>query len=175
MKEEKEEEKIFSPNILKIEKEIVEFLSKTPILFTKDPFLNQIRALFFTRKNLTQRELQKLTYLSTGKISQVLKILRKWRLIEKTSVSNTGEYTYSMDSVEKSCKNYFHLIIEEMSQNIKPLEEIQETLKQKGEKIKNLRGYDKISYLIPLFLKAIKVNIEVMEDFELVVLDEKKV
>ncbi|MFX0003722.1 MAG: hypothetical protein ACFFAA_06020 [Promethearchaeota archaeon] len=166
------EEDIFSPKILKLEGEIIEFLSKSPLLFTKDPFVNQIRARFFTRKQLTQKELQKLTQLSTGKISQVLKTLIKWRLIEKSSVSSTGEFTYSMDSIERSCRTYFHTIIEEMTQSIKPLEEIKEILEQEGDKIKNLRGYDKISYLVPLFLQAIKVNIEIMKDFEGVDLEE---
>ena len=160
-----EEEKTYSPKLIEFEKELV---------FTKDPFLNQIRALFFTRKNLTQRELQRLTKLSTGKISQVLKTLRRWKLIERSSVSNTGEYTYSMDSVERSCRNYFHLIVEELSQNLEPLEEIQEILEQKGETIKSLKGYDELSYLIPLFLKAIKINIEIMEDFKDVDIGEKK-
>ena len=117
-----EEDEIFSTDLLKIEKEIIEFLSSSPLLFTKDPFVNQIRALFFTRKDLTQKQLQKLTQLSSGKISQVLKTLRRWRIIEKTSVSSTGEYTYSMPSVERSCRNYFHNITEEMSQSIEQVQ-----------------------------------------------------
>ena len=161
-----EEVKLFSKNLLKIEREIVEFLSNSPLLFTKDPFLNQIRALFYTRRDLTQRELQKLTQLSTGKISQVLKTLRKWGLIEKTSVSSTGEYTYSMNSIERATKNYFNKITDEMTQNKKPLEEVKEILESERENLKNLRGYDKLSYLVPLFLQAIKVNIEIMEEFK---------
>ena len=62
----------------------------------------------------------------------------------------------------------------ELSQNLEPLEEIQEILEQKGETIKSLKGYDELSYLIPLFLKAIKVNIEIMEDFKDVDIGEKK-
>lgn len=169
------EEEIFSPEIVKFEEEIVDFLSKSPLLFTKDPFVNHIRAFFFTRKNLTQKELQMLTHLSTGKISQVLKILRKWRIIEKTSVSSTGEYTYSMESIEKACTNYFQIIIEEMTQSVKPLEEIQEFLEKEGEKIKNLRGYDRIRYLVSLFIQAIHINIEIMEDFNLTDLGENVV
>jgi len=162
-----DEEELFSDNILKIEREMVEFLSTSPLLYTKDPFLNQIRAYFYTRKDLTQRELQKLTQLSTGKISQVLKTLRKWGLIEKTSVSSTGEYTYSMNSIERATKNYFNKIIDEMTQNKKPLEEVKEVLENEGKRLKNLRGYDKLSYLVPLFLQAIKINIEIMEEFKI--------
>ena len=170
-----DEEELFSDNILKIEREMVEFLSTSPLLYTKDPFLNQIRAYFYTRKDLTQRELQKLTQLSTGKISQVLKTLRKWGLIEKTSVSSTGEYTYSMNSIERATKNYFNKIIDEMTQNKKPLEEVKEVLENEGKRLKNLRGYDKLSYLVPLFLQAIKINIEVMEEFKVADLGEKTV
>ncbi|MFW9900129.1 MAG: hypothetical protein ACFFDY_02435 [Candidatus Thorarchaeota archaeon] len=166
---------LFSDNILKIEREIVEFLSNSPILYTKDPFLNQIRGLFYTRKDLTQRELQKLTQLSSGKISQVLKTLRKWGLIEKTSISSTGEYTYSMNSIERANKNYFNKIIDEMTQNKKPLEEVKKILESEREKLKNLKGYNKLSYLVPLFLQAIKINIEVMEEFKVADLGEKTV
>lgn len=166
---------IFSPEIIKFEEEIINFLSESPLLFTKDPFVNKIRAYFFTRKYLTQKEIQQLTHLSTGKISQVLKILRKWRIIEITSVSSTGEYKYSMESIEKACKNYFHGIIEEMTQNVKPLEEIVEFLENEGEKIKNLRGYDRVSYLVPLFIQAIQINIEIMEEFKDSDLGEKEV
>jgi len=80
-----------------------------------------------------------------------------------------------MESIERSCRNYFHNIIEEMTQSIKPLEEILDILEQEGEKIKELRGYEKISHLVPLFLQAIKINIEVMEDFKLIDLGEKRV
>ena len=161
-----DEGELFSDNILRIEREIVEFLSNSPLLYTKDPFLNQIRGFFYTRKDLTQKELQKLTQLSTGKISQVLKTLRKWGLIEKTSVSSTGEYTYSMISIERANKYYFGKIIDEMTQNKKPLEEVKKILESESERLKNLKGYDKLSYLVPLFLQAIKINIEVMEEFK---------
>lgn len=170
-----DEGELFSDNLLKIEGEIVEFLSNSPLLYTKDPFLNQIRALFYTRKDLTQKELQKLTQLSTGKISQVLKTLRKWGLIEKTSISSTGEYTYSMNSIESANRKYFNKIIDEMTQNKKPLEEIKKSLESDREKLKNLKGYDKLSYLVPLFVKAIKINVEIMEEFKAIDLGEKSV
>ena len=156
---------IFSPALQKIEKEIIDFLTKTPILFTKDPFVNQIRALFFTRKSLTQNEIKKLTKLSSGKISQVLRVLRYWGLVEKTSISSTGEYTYSMDLIQTSLSNYFKALTKEMAKSAEPLREIKDILETEQENIKDLRGYDQINKLVPLFLKGLMFNIEIMKDF----------
>jgi len=156
----------FGPNIKRIEDEIIQFMSLSPIFFTKDPFVNIIRAYFITRKSLTQREIQKLTKLSSGKISQVLKILKKWELIEKTDVSNTGEYTYTMGSIEIAFLRYFNIIIGDILKWEKPLEEMKNKLKESGESVKNLKGYEKITILLDLFLKAIKINAIVMKDFK---------
>jgi len=160
------ENEIFSPKIKKIENEIIQFLSESPLFFTKDPFINQIRSYFITRKSLTQKEIRTLTKLSTGKISQVLKKLIHWKIIEKTEVSSSGEYTYSMESIEKSFINYFNILIDQIIQWVKPLQEIEEILIKREDELKNQKGYDKFSYLVPLFLKAIKLNIDVMEDFK---------
>lgn len=162
-----EENEIFSPTLLKIEQKIIQFLSSSPIFFTKDQFVNQIRSYFITRKNLTQKNIQKITNLSPGKISQVVKTLIMWGLIEKIDVSNTGEYTYSMESIDQAFINYFNTLTKELEKLIIPLEELKNELDNGGDKVKNLGGYDKISYLIPLFLEAIKVNIEIMEGFKI--------
>lgn len=162
-----EESEKFSPTLIKIEEKIIQFLSNSPLFFTKDQFVNQIRSYFITRKNLTQKKIQKITNLSPGKISQVLKTLMKWGLIEKSDVSSTGEYTYSMESIDKALTNYFNTLTEEMEKKISPLEELKNKLDNGGEEIKNLRGYNRINYLIPLFLNAIKINNEIMKEFKI--------
>ena len=48
----------FGPNINRIEDELIQFMSSSPIFFTKDHFINIIRAYFITRKSLKQREIQ---------------------------------------------------------------------------------------------------------------------
>ena len=116
---------------------------------------------------MTQKNIQKITNLSPGKISQVVKTLIMWGLIEKIDVSNTGEYTYSMESIDQAFINYFNTLTKELEKLIIPLEELKNELDNGGDKVKNLGGYDKISYLIPLFLEAIKVNIEIMEGFKI--------
>ena len=156
----------FGPNIKKIEDELIQFMSLSPIFFTKDPFVNILRGYFITRKSLTQTEIQKLTKLSSGKISQVLKILKKWELIEKTNVSSTGEYTYTMESIEDAFLRYFNIIMGDILKWEKPLEEMKKKLEEGGENIKKLNGYEKISKLIDLFLIAIKINVFVMKDFK---------
>ncbi|MHA1671724.1 MAG: hypothetical protein ACTSV5_14290 [Promethearchaeota archaeon] len=49
---------------------------------------------FITRKSLTQVKIQELTGYSRGTTSQELKQLISMGLIEKSSVSPTGEITY---------------------------------------------------------------------------------
>ncbi|MFX1572073.1 MAG: hypothetical protein ACFFB0_04950 [Promethearchaeota archaeon] len=157
----------FGPNIKKIEDNLIHFMSSSSIFFTKDPFVNIIRGYFITRKSLTQREIQKLTKLSSGKISQVLKILKKWGLIKKTNVSSTGEYTYTMESIEDAFLRYFNIIMVDLLKWEKPLEEMKKKLEEGGESIKSLNGYEKINKLIDLFLIAIKINSIVMKDFKI--------
>jgi DNA-binding transcriptional regulator GbsR (MarR family) len=156
----------FGPNIKRIEDQLIQFMSSSPIFFTKDRFVNIIRGYFITRKKLTQREIQKLTRLSSGKISQVLKILKNWELIEKTNVSSTGEYTYTMESIEDAFLRYFNYIIGEILKWEQPLEEMKKKLEEGGNPIKKLKGYDQISKLLNLFLKAIKINAIIMKDFK---------
>ncbi|MFX0036771.1 MAG: hypothetical protein ACFE9I_14170 [Candidatus Hermodarchaeota archaeon] len=157
----------FGPNINRIENELIQFMSSSPIFFTKDPFINIIRAYFITRKSLTQREIQKLTNLSSGKISQVLKVLQKWELIEKTNVSSTGEYTYTMESIEDAFLRYFNIIMGDILKWEEHLKEMRIKLEKGGEGIKKLKGYEKIRKLLDLFLKAIKINAIIMKDFKL--------
>ncbi|MFX1311541.1 MAG: hypothetical protein ACFFHD_02870 [Promethearchaeota archaeon] len=162
----RKKELIFGPNIEKIENQLISFMSSSPIFFTKDPFVNIIRGYFITRKSLTQSEIQKLTKLSSGKISQVLKILKKWELIEKTNVSSTGEFTYTMESIEDAFLRYFNIIMGDILKWEKPLEEMKKKLENGGEDIKKLKGYEEISKLVHLFLIAIKINEIVMKDFK---------
>ncbi|MFX1391324.1 MAG: hypothetical protein ACFE9Z_14760 [Promethearchaeota archaeon] len=156
----------FGPNVKRIEDELIQFMSTSPIFFTKDPFINIIRGYFITRKNLTQKEIKNLTKLSTGKISQVLKVLKKWELIEKTNVSSTGEYTYTMESIEDAFLRYFNIIMGDITKWEKPLKDMKKKLEIEKENLKDLKGYDKMSNLLALLLRAIKINLIVMKDFK---------
>jgi len=89
------------------------------------------------------------------------------RIVFSPPLSSTGEYTYSMESIDKALTNYFNTLTEEMEKKVSPLEELKNKLDNGGDEIKNLRGYNRINYLIPLFLNAIKVNNEIMKEFKI--------
>jgi len=72
-----------------------------------------------------------------------------------------------MESIDKALTNYFNTLTEEMEKKVSPLEELKNKLDNGGDEIKNLRGYNRINYLIPLFLNAIKVNNEIMKEFKI--------
>jgi len=86
----------FDSEISEIEKDIFKFLMSYSLFIGQKTTFTTIKIYFITRESLTQEKLQELTGFSRGTISQELKKLISLDLIEKTSVSNTGEITYIM-------------------------------------------------------------------------------
>ena len=87
----------FDPEIKKIEDEIIESLLKYTIFSVRSEITSKIIFYFVTRKDLTQSELQYLTGISAGKISQELNNLMEFNLIKISKKSKP--WVYSMESV----------------------------------------------------------------------------
>ena len=86
----------FDDEIKGVEKDIINFLTSYSLFIGQKTTFSTIKLYFITRKFLTQEKLQELTGFSRGTISQELKKLISMEIIEQSSVSNTGEITYSM-------------------------------------------------------------------------------
>jgi len=62
----------FSPELVEIEEEFINLLVSNEKFSANDPMANRISGYFYTRKNLTQKQLQALTSISLSTISRVL-------------------------------------------------------------------------------------------------------
>lgn len=143
------------PEILKIEKEIVEYLVKSPLFMGEDLILSTIRAYFITRKELTQKEIQHLTNYSAGTVSQALKALINRGYLEKTRPSSTTKIIYRMDSIELSFLNSFLEGFGEIESWKKVIQELKSEMENNKEKLHELNGYEAISDIMNLFFNSV--------------------
>ncbi len=134
----------FSPEIKKIEDEVITHFLNSILSEGRDVITSTILFYFITRKDLTQRELQKLTGFSAGKISQEVNEFVRMNLITILSKSSTGEITYSMESIESEIFNRGINIIKSNLKWEPKLLEIIADLNDNEEQLRKLNGYEKI-------------------------------
>ncbi|MHA2005698.1 MAG: hypothetical protein ACXABO_02430 [Promethearchaeota archaeon] len=156
----------FDPEILKIEKEIIEFLQSFPLFALQKSINATIIAYFITRKNLTQETIHQLTGFSRGIISQELKKILKMGFIEKIKVSSKGEITYSMQSATKAFLNNFLNSQKEIFDFYNEFDDLKTEMDAERDKIENLYGYHDIYDLILLFTASLPLVIKVIEVLE---------
>lgn len=143
-------EKIFDPEIIKIENEIIEKLSTYTVFSVRGEITSKILFYFITRKDLTQSKLRDLTNFSAGKISQELNNLLEFNLIKITKDSKP--WIYTMESVVAET---FSRAISLLKTNIKWEEkflEIKKDLEDNREELQKLNGYDKVKDFLELNL-----------------------
>jgi predicted transcriptional regulator len=146
----------FDPEIKNFEKQIIEFLTTTPIFLGQKSKTLTIKAYFITRKILSQKKLKELTGFSSGTISQELKGLINKGIIEKTKISSTGEITYVMKSVEKAILNSdIDKVREEINLMEEDLHVFKSELENDKEELKSVKGFNKIYQLIDLFVYSV--------------------
>ena len=148
----------FGDKIAIYENEVINFMIKSPLFFDQDQLLSIIKSYFITRRDLTQKEVRKLTGLSAGKISQELNSLKKMGLIEESNISKTGEITYSMKSIQKSFLRSSVYAMSQVSKSGKIFKKIKNELEKNKDKYKNLIGYKEISKLVNLLSLSIPLN-----------------
>jgi len=161
------EEEIFSPEIKKIEDEIFNILFKFPIYSIRGEITSKILFYFITRKDLTQYELQSLTDLSAGKISQVLNNFLKYNLIKISKRSKP--WIYSMESIVVES---FSRAITLLKTNIKweaKFLELKNDMETNREELQKLNGYDEVKDFLEINLmrfSGYKVVIKLWEDLK---------
>jgi DNA-binding transcriptional regulator GbsR (MarR family) len=153
----------FDPEILKIEKEILEFLQSFPLFALQKSINSTIIAYFITRKNLTQEVIHQLTGFSKGIISQELKKLLKMEFIEKIKVSSKGEITYSMQSATKAFLKNFLNSQKEIFDFYNEFDDLKKEMDREKDEIENLYGYHDVYDLILLFTASLPLVVKVIE------------
>ena len=155
----------FDPEIVLIEKEIMNFLIKSKLLVKLKPIFIKILSLFITRKSLTQRDLKKLTDLSAGTISQEINKMLENEIIEVSKTSESGLITYSMTSVAISFMNFNKIIINNILKWQDELNRVKSELEKNKKEFQNIRGYkgiyDFVNIILPI-IPAYKESLEII-------------
>lgn len=152
----------FDTNIKRTEKEIVNFMMKSPLFLGQDPKRILILAIFITRKRLTQRKLRELTSYhhkkpySSGTISTIINKLIEQGTIRKAEISSTGEITYEMDSVEEGLLNCNIQSLKDMTVIYEEkLREIKNSMENEKKKLHSLHGFNELYKIVSLFYNTI--------------------
>ncbi|MFX1322303.1 MAG: hypothetical protein ACFFAQ_11745 [Promethearchaeota archaeon] len=155
----------FDPEIVQIEKEIMNFLIKSRLLVKLKPIFIKILSLFITRKSLTQKDLKKLTDLSAGTISQEINKMLENGIIEVTKTSESGQITYSMNSVAISFMNFNKIVINDILKWQDELNRIKAELEKNEKEFQNIRGfkgiYDYVNIMQPI-IPVYKESLEII-------------
>ena len=158
----------FDPEIREIEKEIVEFFVAKSSEFTgRHPIISKVMTYFFTRKNLTQRDLQILTGFSAGTISKSVRQLLEMNMITKETIQGTHKHIYKMEKLPFISPRYFLRTESLMEEKIRELEKVKKTLDDNAKELKNFETYHKsyatVTQLLRL-LPSVSVFMEKLEE-----------
>lgn len=158
----------FDPDIREIEREIVEFFAAKSSEFTgRHPIVSTVMTYFYTRKNLTQRDLQILTGFSAGTISKAVRQLLEMNVITKETIPGTHKHIYKMEKLPFISPRYFLRTESLMEEKIRELEEIQKTLDDNAEEMKNCEAHQQIYATVTQLLNllpSISVFMEKLEE-----------
>ena len=81
----------FDPEVYVIEDDIINHFLSAPFFAPRDPLFIKILMLFITRQHLTQKTIQDITGMSTGKISKEVNNLLKLGFIKIVDKSKKGK------------------------------------------------------------------------------------
>ena len=156
----------FDDEIKEIEKDIFKFLMSYSLFIGQKTTFTSIKIYFITRKSLTQEKLQELTGFSRGTISQELRKLISMGLIEKTSISNTGEITYSMKNPIIAFIHSFKNLTKGISKFDKNINAIKEGIEKEKVSIEKLHGFDSVYQLVNTLANSIPFSLELIKIIE---------
>ena len=159
----------FDPKIRDIETEIARFFAKTAFEYTaRHPHISTVLVYFYTRKKLTQRNLQTLTGLSAGSISKAVRQLVKMNIIVKDTIPGTHTNIYVMEQFPFSSPRFFMSTGKFLGNIETELTEMKKILDENMEQMKKIENYDKIYAKITQILGLIPLTDSFMKK-----LDEK--
>lgn len=156
----------FDDGIRAIEKDISKFLMSYSLFIGQKTTFTTIKIYFITRKCLTQEKLLELTGFSRGTISQEIKKLISMDLIEKISVSSTGEITYSMKNPIIAFVHSFRNLTNDISNFSKSINAIKNDIESEKDLVQNLHGFDKVYQLVNVLANAIPFSLELIQMIE---------
>lgn len=153
-------------DVAKFEKELIEFMIRSPLFFDQNQIFSMIKSYFVTRKYLDQASLRKITGLSAGKVSQELHNLIEMGLIEENKIENSRKIIYSMESIQKSFLASAINAVKEIAEWQSNLRKIKEELDRDKEELQKLRGYSDIYKIVNLFSISLPLNEKMLQKLQ---------
>jgi DNA-binding transcriptional regulator GbsR (MarR family) len=149
----------FDPEIRKIEKEIIKFFSAKAVeLQGRHPIIATVMTYFYTRSNLTQRDLQIMTGYSAGTISKALRQLVDMNVITRNIIPGTHKHIYRMESYPFTSPQFF-MRTENLLGNVeKDLMRMKETLDENAKEMQKLEGYQQMYATVTQLLKLLPLS-----------------
>ncbi|MBY9004609.1 MAG: hypothetical protein KGD73_11595, partial [Candidatus Lokiarchaeota archaeon] len=95
-----------------------------------------------------------------------LKKLISMNLIEKTSVSTSGEITYSMKNPVIAFVYSFRNLTKDISRFAESINTIKEDIENEKKMIENMYGFDQVYQLVNILAKAIPFSLELIKIVE---------
>jgi len=146
----------FEPEIRRIEQEIIKFFAeKTPEYTGRHLIISAVMAYFYIRRNLTQRDLQKLTGFSAGAISKAVRQLVDMNVIIREMIPGTHTHMYKMETLPFRSPSYFLQTEKTLEKLHKEIKEMKDTLDAHGDEMRGLEGYQRVYVIITQLLELI--------------------
>ncbi len=144
-------EKIKKQNFKDIEDSIIHFIQINPLFAIDEPIYLPIFCYLLTRRSLTQLELQNLTKLSSGTVSEGLNYFIKNNLIELDKVKGTRMRYYTIPSIGYSNYMKQYQRFNQIKEIKKKIVLIYQEMNGRESELKDLNGYE----IIRNFVKEI--------------------
>ncbi|MHA2247351.1 MAG: hypothetical protein ACXADY_20560 [Candidatus Hodarchaeales archaeon] len=138
-----------------IEKEFQDFILELEFFPIRYDSVAKILCYYILRGQLNQREIQQLTGLSAGSVSQGLTTLMNLGLLTKSSSPSSRQYVFEMKSVTKGILRYSEKIIDEALSWKPTLQQIRDTLDTQYDDLNTKPGYIKIYTTTTQFLRLL--------------------
>ena len=140
-----------------LEQELIVFISEFPLFVFEEMKYQQIIAFLITREKLTQTELQELTGLSSGLISEGLNYLANKEYITIEKIKGIRQRKYALPSIGYFNMLKFYNRFQGIAKQKQKLHDIYEEMNERKEELQNLEGYDLIKKRTLEFLKSLDI------------------
>jgi DNA-binding transcriptional regulator GbsR (MarR family) len=144
----------FSPVVVQIEQEFIEFLINSPLFIRYNVTTKRILAYLFTRQKLTDDQLNSLLRFSGGVIASSMEKVIQIGLVKATRLSEVTE-VYEIRSIPHAYRNLFFEAYDRLEGWKNSLSEIQKKLSVYAVELASLAEFQNITKFIEGFLGII--------------------
>lgn len=155
----------FDPRVKKIEDDIIKFVMNSRLFSGKDTISLLVLGYFLTRRVLTQKNLNNLTGLSTGKISRELNRLVYLGYIEKQPTRGSQTY-YHIKSARLSLFPYISEFLNVVKKWELKFKDIKKQIEENNTEFEQNENFKTISEIVNFYLQSVPHIKAIINDVE---------